>query len=353
MNVDTSLPNSAGFPWGSNQPTRTQRIVVALLLGIAAAALNYFRASERGGLSDFSPLWYGARMLLEGRNPYLLIGPHKMIDMPTALYYPAPAFVSVMPLTLFSFHVAGALFVFLSTVLLAWGTTSDGWHRLPIFPSVAFLTAAQLGQWSILMTAAVFIPAVALVAIAKPQASLPIVGSSSSRLPFIASIIGGIVLLVVSFALLPSWPTEWWRLLGNSAYFVAPIARTGGIAIALVLLRWKRSEAWLVFIAACLPQTWYPYNGLLLFIVASTYREACALSLISSAMWMVVYLFIPGEMRSPATRELWGTLLVATSYLPATLVILRRPNEGQSPWWLEMFRGRRRIPGTVANREPR
>lgn len=328
----------SGFPWGSNAPTKGQRVVVALVIGSLAALLNYFRAAEKGGFSDFTSLWYGARMLLEGRDPYQLIGPDKLVHMPTPVFYPVPAFVTVMPLTLVSFHVAGAIFIFISAVLLAWGATQDGWHRLPIFPSVAFLTSAQLGQWSILMTAALFIPSVALIAAAKPQSSAAIVGSSASRLSLLASLVGGVVLVGFSFVLMPHWFTEWRQMVGSTAYFVAPIARTGGIAIALVLLRWRRSDAWLVLIAACLPQTWYPYNGLLLLSVAETYREACALSLFSSAVWMVVYLLIPGEMRTDQTREFWGTLLVASSYLPATLLVLRRPNEGPSPWWLSTFR---------------
>ena len=327
-----------GFPWGSSAPTTAQRTVVALVIALGAALLNYFRSVQTGGFSDFTSQWYGARMLIDGRDPYQLIGPDKLIHMPTALFYPAPAFVAVMPLTLVSFHLAGAIFIFISTLLLAWGATEDGWHRLPIFPSVAFLTSAQLGQWSILMTAAVFIPSIALIAAAKPQASAAIIGSSHSRVPLIASVVGGVVLIGFSFALMPQWFNEWRHMLRSTNYFVAPIARTGGIAIALVLLRWRRSDAWLVLVAACLPQTWYPYNGLLLLVVAETYREACALSLFSSAVWMTVYLFFPGEMRSDETRELWGTLLVASSYLPAALLILRRPNEGPTPWWLSLRR---------------
>ena len=188
------------------------------------------------------------------------------------------------------------------------------------------------------MTAAVFIPSIALIAAAKPQSSAAIVGSSPSRLALFASLVGGFVLIGFSFVLLPHWFAEWRHMVGTTNYFVAPIARTGGVAIALVLLRWRRSDAWLVMIAACLPQTWYPYNGLLLLVVAETYREACALSLFSSAVWMMVYLLIPGEMRTDQTRELWGTLLVASSYLPATLLVLRRPNEGPSPWWLAIVR---------------
>jgi len=341
-------PNPGGFPWGSNRPTRRQRAVVSAGIAVAAALLNYFRAAENGGFCDFSYLWFGARMLLVGQNPYQLIGPGKLVQLPTPVFYPASSFVTVMPLTLLPVHLAGAIFVFISVLLLAWGSTENGWHLLPMFPSVAFLTSAQLGQWSILMTAALFIPFVALIAAAKPQSFAPIAGSSSSKLPLVASLVGGVVLIGLSFTLMPHWFSEWRRVVGNTNHYVAPIARTGGIAIALVLLRWRRSDAWLVLIAACLPQTWYPYNGLLLLTVAETYREACALSLFSSAVWMMVYLLIPGEMRTDQTRELWGTLLVASSYLPATLLVLRRPNKGPSPWWLAIVR---LDSGAIANRE--
>jgi len=335
--ASTGMQNAGGFPWGDNNPTVGERIVVALVLAVTAAALNYFRAAEKGGMSDFTPLWYGARMLLHGQNPYLLIGPGRLIETPTPLVYPAPAFVSVIPLTFLNFHVAGAVFVFLSTALLAWGITVDGWHRLPIFPSVAFLTSAQLGQWSILMTAALFIPLVAFVAVAKPQASLPIIGSTSSRRTVIAAVVGGLILVATSFLLLPDWPREWLKLIGSTDYFTPPILRFGGVLVALVLMRWRRREAWLVFIAACLPQTWYPYNGLLLMAVAATYREACVLSLFSSVAWMAVYLFVPGEMRSAETRATWSAVLLATSYLPAVIIVLRRPNRGPSPWFFGIW----------------
>jgi hypothetical protein len=88
MTVETAeapkqAQNAGRFPWGSNNPTVNERIIVALVLAAMASAVNYFRAAEKGGISDFTPLWYGARMLLHGQNPYLLIGPHHLIDTPT------------------------------------------------------------------------------------------------------------------------------------------------------------------------------------------------------------------------------------------------------------------------------
>lgn len=330
----TGRPGHGGFPWAEGMPTVRRRLAVALLIGVAAAAVHYFRAAEQGGVSDFTALWHGARFLLEGQNPYPLIGPGRTIGTPSPVYYPVTAFVASLPLTVLPFLWAGTVFIFASAFLLAYGATKDGWHRLPIFPSIAFLTSAQVGQWSILTTAALFIPALAFLTAAKPQAYLPVVAASPERSTYVAAAMGAAVLIAISLLMMPWWPAEWWGLLRTSEYFVAPISRFGGPAIGLVLLRWRRPEAWLVFIAACLPQTWYPYNGLLLLAIAASYREACALSLVSSAGWLLTYLYLPGEMRAPETRVAWSGILIATGYLPAVIAVLRRPNEGPTPLWL-------------------
>lgn len=327
-------PADHGFPWGTNNPTRLQRIAVAAALATIAGLMHYARAAETGGLSDFASVWHGAKFLLEGRNPYDLIGPGRLISLPSPAFYPAPAFVAAIPFTVFSYHWGSTAFVFLSTALLAWGSTADGWHRLPIFPSIAFLTSVQLAQWSILLTAAVFIPAIAFVAIAKPQASLPVVAGSNSRAAFLWAAAGSAVLFPASLLLLPEWPALWWQLIRTTDHFVAPALRFGGPAILLVLLRWRRPEAWLIAISACVPQTWYPYNSLILLTVAATYREASVLSLISSTGWIIAALMSDGGTRSPQTRAVMGAMLVAACYLPATIIVLRRPNTGPLPFWM-------------------
>ncbi len=324
----------AGFPWGDNHPTRRQRLAVAVTLGVIAALAHYFRAAESDGVSDFTSLWYGAQFLLEGRNPYELIGPGRLIGMPSPAYYPAPAFLVAIPFTILSYHWASTAFVFVSSALLAWGCTRGSWHRLPLFPSIAFLTSAQLGQWSILFTAALFIPAIALVSIAKPQAALPVVVGREDPTPFYYAAAGGALLLAASLVMLPGWIGDWFELVRNSDHFTPPIARTGGPLVALVLLKWKRPEAWLVLLAACTPQTWYPYNGLVLLAIAPTYRSACVLSLASSTGWIISALLVDGHPRDPDVRAVMGAALVAGSYLPATILILTQRNEGQVPFWL-------------------
>lgn len=324
------------FPWGRNDPTVAQRAVVALIIGLAAAAMHYIRPGPSGP-SDFTALWHGAKLLLAGNDPYSMIGPGKTINLPSPLYYPAPALVAVVPLTMLPQEVASAAFVFLSSALLAFGATRDGWQLLPIFPSVAFMTSARLGQWSIIMTAVLFLPPLAFLAAAKPQASLPVLASATKRSTWLAALAGGFVLIAVSLILFPAWPLAWWSLLGKSEYFSPPLFTLRGLPIALVLIRWRRPEAWLVLIAACLPQTWYPYNGLILLAIARTFMEASLLSLTASVGGLAAYAFLPGEWRSQERRLAFQSILIAFSYLPATIAVLRRPNVGPGPLWIRYF----------------
>jgi hypothetical protein len=322
-------------------PTKIHRLLVALPIAAAAAAMHFFAAGRNGSLSDFSILWFGSRVLASGGNPYSMIGPHSAIDLPSAVFYPAPALVATMPFTLIPVQFAGTVFVFISAALLAFGVTRDGWHRLPIFPSVAFMTSARLGQVSSLMCAALFIPALTFFSVVKPQASIPILGASSRSREWIIAATGAAVLTAISFAMFPEWPGEWWNTLSKADYFRPPIMTLPGALTGLVMLRWRRPEGWLVFLAACLPQTWYPYNGLILLTVAATYREASLLSLTSSLAWLVTYAFLVGEWRSPETRAVMQNVLIGFGYLPAVLVILRRPNIGPEPFWVRWLMNRK------------
>jgi hypothetical protein len=310
------------------------------VVGACAAALHYFNPGNNGGLSDFSVLWYGSKLLLAGVNPYEAIGPGLLVDLPWPLRYPAPALIAVAPLTLLPLGIASAAFVFISAALLAFGATCGGWYRLPLFASIPFLNAARVGQPSILITAAFFLPAINLIAALKPQASLPVVISSAKPKAWWYAVIGSVILGGLSFLVFPHWATEWLHILEQGGDFRPAILMPGGFLIALVLIRWRSEVSWLLFASACMPQTRYPYNALILLVVAATYHEGAALSLISSAGWLAAY----GSLQTTRTRQaeiVMEAVLVGCCYLPAVLVILRRRSVDRGPFWLEAIRSRR------------
>jgi len=261
-----------------------------------------------------------------------------VFHMDYPVLYPLTAFVAAMPFTILPQGLATLAFIFVSTFLMAYGITNDGWHRVPIFASLPFITSVWLGQWSMLFTAALFLPWVAVASAIKPQTALPIVAASTSRATPIAAVVGGLLLMAISLVFLPTWPIEWWRAIWSSPHMTAPISRLGGFAILLVLLRWRRPEAWLVLILACLPQTSYPYNVLVLLALANTWREAAILS-VASTIGSVPELRV--DVHELSRLQTMGDLMVLSAFLPATLMILLRPNDGVGPWWMQLFRGLR------------
>jgi hypothetical protein len=329
-----SRTGPGGFPWAEGMPTRRQRLTVALLIAVVSAALHFRRALDNSGWSDFAPLWQAARLMFSGQSAYELMGPGNVVVSAYPMYYPATAFVIAGPFALIpSMHVASTVFVFVSALLLAYGITADGWYRLPVFPSIAYFHSVFLGQWSIVMMAALYLPVVAAIAVAKPQSALPVIGSATDVRAWKAAFVGGLGIVAISLIAMPSWPLEWWGKVQGSSDFVPAVARFGGPLILLNLLRWRRPEAWLILLAACMPQTWPPYNGLILMAAAMTYREACFLSLVSSIAWLAFAYFSP-ELTKAEQQSQMSIVLNLSGYIPATILILRRPNTGSGPLFL-------------------
>jgi hypothetical protein len=330
--IPTAINNIEGFPWGSNNPSRRQRIIVALLIALIAGGSLFFHDIRFGGdIHDFSQALFGARALMHGADPYVLVGRGRVFESRWPVMYPATAFAAAIPLTLFTDGVASVVFVAISAFLLAYGSTRSSWHRLPMFASVAFISSVQMAQWSILMTAIFFIPQLAAFVAVKPQSALPILIASPTRGRISFSLVGAVLLLAVSLLLYPGWLEEWWAIIRHGEQFSPPLLRQGGFLLLLTLLRWRRPEARFVLFMACMPQSWAWYNALSLLAIPATYREACVLSLLSSVGGLGASYFIRDS--SPASYAAWGAALVAFAYLPATIAVLRRPNvRARAPW---------------------
>lgn len=342
MSEPTEAPtNPERFPWGDNNPSRLQRLVVALLIATVAGGGLAFHLVYAGLFrTDFSQLKFGAEAMLHGADPYKLVGPGLVFESMWPVMYPATAYAAAIPFTPLNDIAASALFIGLGAFLLAYGSTAGTWHRLPMFASFAFTSNVQLAQWSPLITAMLFLPWLGLFAAAKPNQALPILVSSRSARLLRAAALGGLVLFGISVALFPQWPWEWLRIVKGGVQMQPPVIHLGGLCILLVLIRWRRPEAWLVAVMACMPASWAWYNLLILLAaVPKTYREAAMLSLVSSFGALLGINTLPGPA-SPTSFPHWWVFQVAFGYLPATILILTRPNVREAPPWAEPIKHR-------------
>jgi hypothetical protein len=305
-------------------PVDRPRSLFALGIGIAAAAFvwqyYYFRPST---WSDFDQLWLAGRALLVGTNPY--------VDVPTRfpwpLYYPLPAVLVTLPLVVLPLAIARAVFGALTAALAAWGLLRNRPHGLLLLLTGPFLYALYRGQWSPVILAACFIPAVGAVVAVKPTVGI---GAWLYR-PSRAAVVWAVVLTAASLVVLPRWPLDWFAAVHTMRHFRSPLLLPWGFVLAFAALKWRRPEARLFLLLCIVPQTVVPYELVPLAVVPRNLREA----LIVGLGWNLAYLFRvilnPVKLATYAgvgpnyfPFNWWAELVFG--YLPVLVLILCRSN---------------------------
>ena len=326
-------------PAESRVTTSHQKLRIGLALG--AAVLSGVRAllwvSGDTKSRDFDQVWVAANALFAGRNPYLEIGPGLSFDWPAPLYYPLTAAIVVAPLSVFARSVAAVLFAALASGAFVWAATRRSLAPAVVITSASAAFAAEAVQWSPLLAAAYGIPWLGILLSAKPTIGFAVWVARPTRVAFI----GTLLLVVVSLALIPTWPADWLAALRQTSLgtaggtpYLAPVGTLGGVLTLTLLLRWRRPEARLVLALACMPQTPLLYETVPLFLVPTSIKEGGVLWLGSwlAALWVSGL----GPYETDLARFTMSARAVGWClYLPCVIMILRRPNTGEVPLWLE------------------
>ncbi|HXV17193.1 MAG TPA: hypothetical protein VD758_10465 [Gemmatimonadaceae bacterium] len=318
-------PNSA--------PSIRNRIAIALVLGAVAGALTWWKMlQEPGGMAaDYTWYWRAARALLDGHSPYAVVKPIGPYPFDTGFNYPITTAMMMVPLAHLAPAVGSAIVMGIGTFLLAFGITRDGYARLPIFGSVPFFVCLESVQLAPLLAAAALIPAVSWLSSMKPNIGLAAVAYNPAFTVFVANII----VLLISVLLFPHWPAEWLEMIRHRTpgNYGSPLLLPGGFLLLLSLLKWKRPEARLLAVMAIVPQSLLFTDQLMLWLIPKTKNESMLLSILSlPAMFLGVMHVGPHPNVASFTRTM-GPAILALLYLPALIMILRRPNEGPLPRW--------------------
>jgi hypothetical protein len=320
------------------------------LLALAAAVLSGYRAMlwtfGESKPRDFDQVWFAARALFAGRNPYAEIGPGLAFDWPAPFYYPLTAAVAAAPLAPFVRGVAAALFAAVASGAFVWAATRRSLAPAVVITSASAALAAETVQWSPLLGAAFGAPWLGVFLSAKPTIGFAVFVARPTRIAFVASLL----LIAIALLLQPSWPMDWLQALRHTSLvtaggtpYLAPIATPGGAFAVLALLRWRRPEARLVLALACVPQTPLLYETVPLFLVPTTIVEGGVLWLGS---WLVaLWIAMSGPYSADLPRFIVsGRAIGWLLYLPCVAMILRRPNAGSLPAWLEVRLASSRLP---------
>jgi hypothetical protein len=329
---------------GRRQVDTTERIGIALIIGVASGFVTTLLYQLAPG-GDFFQVWAAARVVRDGGNPYAQVGPGLAYNWGWPLYYPAPAFLLAVPVSWLTSGLAGAIFFGISNGALAYALLRTDGSRLLIPVSGAWLEAALYCQWSPILTAAFLLPGLGWVFAAKPNLGLALFLARPSR----AALIGCSALILVSLITLPTWPTDWLATVRGASHVRMPIATWPGVLLVLALLKWRRWDARLLLALSCVPQTPHLADTLPLFLIPAGWMEMAVLVVTSHIeAWWMHYVASPTSYEQAFAMS--APLITALIYLPCLIMVLRRPNQGNVPRWIE--RGVARLRSRFAMVQP-
>lgn len=275
-------------------------------------------------------------MLLDGQNPYDLIGPGLEYAWPFRMLYPLTSMLAALPFSWMPLTAAWASFAALTSGVLAWALTRERVANPQLLALVSFagLSAVNNGQWSPLLTATMVMPGLEWALACKPNlgAALFLAAPSWRRV----AVIGGFLLLSVAVA--PWWPAAWLHALAGAGHMTPLVLRPWGFLVLLAALKWRRPDARLLLALACVPMTPVPYETLPLFLVVETWAEG---GILVGLMWLAAWLGSGYVMNDAAWFDVNGRTFVWCVYLPCVAMILRRPNVRPGPVVAPHTRGTR------------
>ncbi|HSP33075.1 MAG TPA: hypothetical protein VLU46_02035 [Thermoanaerobaculia bacterium] len=294
-------------------------LLIALAIGMTAALAAWFMPHpvrlSGADVGDIGLSLAGLSRLHDGGSPYdvRLRGSHPSL-------YPMTALVLLSPLKLFPLRAAPALFIGVTSFALAYaiGRRGEMWQLL-MFASPCYWSAVHSVQWSPLFTAALLLPALLAVAVAKPQLGIVLAaaGTWSKR-----TLLAAAALVALTFAVRPSWLVEWFRY-GNLGTFngVVPLMVFPGFLLIASAFAWRTPRGRLMLAMAVVPQR-YLYDQLPLFVVARTWRQMVTLLATSWATVALAFAFQWVDLASGVQRtEVWRAIVIGL-FVPATAMLL-------------------------------
>lgn len=312
-------------------PARAARAAAAVAIGLAAGGIAlWVRLSGHFWFSDFDQIWLAARAIVAHRDPYRAVS----TQFHWPFFYPLTAGIVGLPFAPFSMEWAAPVWVAVSFFLLSYALSSRSWWSLLPLASYPALNAVQAGQWSPVLSAMALMPSLGWLAVAKPTTGGAIVAAYAPATLRRANVVVALVILAASFAAWPAWPAQWLRTVSTAHHFVPLILRPGGVLLLSALVRWRRPEARLLAFLSVVPITMGAYEALPLIVVPYSRREILAFCGLTTLAYYGAAR-IPGSATFLSGLSAASAVFMASLYLPVLIMVLRRPNQGPVPLWLE------------------
>jgi len=297
---------------------RSTRLITTIVIGLAAGIACYFTLISRGWqAADFTFSWRAGQALLERENPYQVIIPSGEYPLQTYFYYPLTSALAAIPFYWFYPELAGAVFFGLSSALMAYALTQDGYYRLPIFLSSPFWVALAVCQWSPLIFAASILPWLKWSLACKPNIGL----AGFLYNPSWRGLLQITLFLGLSLVILPGWFMDWIGITRGIEGHPPPIFLLPlGPLLLLSIFFWRKPEGRLLLALSVIPQLLFFYDQILIWLVPRSLRA----NLLFAGLSWVAYFGWKLFRTIPAIGEIFAQpaqFILALIYIPALVML--------------------------------
>jgi hypothetical protein len=307
-------------------------LVVATLAGILGVARGIIAPDFS---SDLDQLWYAARALAAGNNPYGVVGPGQEFEWAWPVFYPLPAILLVLPFSFLPVLIARMISSVFAGGVLGFAMGSRWRVVWPLFLSEAYFLAISRNQWAPFMLAAIWFPAFGFFAAAKPNIGV-IATAAQTRATIIRFASLAVGLVVLAFLVRPSWLGEWLSLVRTAPNKEIALLQPGGFLLLGALIVWRSAEGRILLATSAVPQTPSLYDLLLLFALCRTRRQALVLAVLTHALqWSVLFMGPFADFN--AYYDALAKLTVGLALIPVMLFALanhgvfRKQSSAHSP----------------------
>ncbi len=236
--------------------------------------------------SDLDQLWYAARALVRGADPYTAVGPGRQFPWAWPLFYPPTAVILIVPFSFLPLAAARIAFSVVSAGILGFAV-GPRWRVLwPMLLSTSYYLAISRNQLAPLILATFWLPALGFVVAAKPNVGLLAVVAQDRRKAIL--VIGlAASFMLASLVLRPSWYGEWLALARSAPNKEIALLQPGGVLLLAALLLWRTADGRVLLVASLVPQTPSLYDVLPLFALCRTLRQALVLAALTHLLQLV------------------------------------------------------------------
>ena len=285
MNFATPLPRAWSLALAA---------LVACIAGfIAAPGTNPGAAIS----TDIDQLWYAARALISGGNPYDSIGPGTPVEFTYRLMYPLPAVLVAVPFAWFPIEALRATVAASSAGLLTYCIARTDPRGLVILLSRSFYVNVTLVSWTPLLMLMWWWPRASALLAIKPTVGLAMLAGVRKYRQALPGLLIAAAVTVFCFVIHPTWLSDWLQATQSGPTTRPWILTPWAFLVLLALVYPERWQSRFLVAFMLVPQTPHTIAGLPLILLPSTFV---------ARLLIAVLTYLPGLL---IVREPFGSRL--------------------------------------------